>query len=389
MTPDVAVILYVNSTAIHGGAEEALLHLVRAAAQLGHRPVLATPGDGWLPEAARASGAVTEFVSVLPEAMTTDSALAQWGPWLPSALAVARVARRHGAAIVHSNTPRTAYHGGLAARLSGARAITHCYDILGLPYASAPKAWLLDRLSDWTLTVSDAVASALVAHAPRLSGRMSTLYHGFDAARVAGSPAADLTALFGVPKDARVIVHASAMTPWKGQDVLVEAFRTVAAARADAHLVLVGGSQGSGRQDRFEETLRARVASAGLGKRVTFTGWREDWCAILAAAEIFVHAPTGPDPLPLVVLHAAALGRAIVAGRTGGIPEILGDPPAGLWVPTGDAPAMAASIEALLADPARGRALGARARERAGLFSIERMTTALAGVYDRLLHERR
>ena len=384
-----AVILYVNSTAIHGGAEEALLHLVRAAVHSGHRPVLATPGDGWLPEAARASGAIIEIVPQLPEAMATDRARAQFGPWLPSALALAQVVRRHGARIVHSNTPRTAYHGGLAARLAGRRAVTHCYDILGLPYASAPKAWLLDRLSDWTLTVSDAVAAAIAGHAPRISGRMSTLYHGFDAAAVGATPPADLAALFGVPRDARVIVHASAMTPWKGQDLLVEAFRAVAAARSDTHLVLVGGSQGSGRQDRFEETLRARVASAGLGKRVTFTGWREDWCAILAAAEIFVHAPTGPDSLPLVVLHAAALGRAIVAAKTGGIPEILGEPPAGCWAPPGDATALAATIEELLADPGRRKALGAKARERAALFSIERMTATLADVYDRLLHERR
>ncbi|HEX7881072.1 MAG TPA: glycosyltransferase, partial [Candidatus Eisenbacteria bacterium] len=208
-----AVVLFVNSTAMHGGAEEALLHLVRAAVQAGHRPVLATPGEGWLPAAARESGAITEVVPRLPEAMATDSALAQFGPWLPAATGLARIARRHGAAIVHSNTPRTAYHGGLAARLAGARAITHCYDILGLPYASTPKAWLLDRLSDWTLTVSNAVATAILAHAPRMAGRMSTLYHGFDAARIAATPPADLTALFGVPRNAGVVVHAAAMTP--------------------------------------------------------------------------------------------------------------------------------------------------------------------------------
>jgi glycosyltransferase involved in cell wall biosynthesis len=218
---------------------------------------------------------------------------------------------------------------------------------------------------------------------------MSTLYHGFDAAAVAATPPADLVALFDLPRDAEVIVHAAAMTPWKGQDILVDAFRSVAAARPKAHLVLVGGSQGSGRQDRFEAAVREKVAAAGLGARVTFTGWRDDWCAIVAAAEVFVHAPTGADPLPLVVLHAAALGRAIVASPVGGIPEILGDPPAGLWAPPGEATALAAAIESLLADPGRGRALGAAARERAATFSVERMTATLAGLYDRLLHERR
>src|SRR5512140_1972331 len=157
-----ATILYVNSTAMHGGAEEALLDLMTAAAELGHRPVLVTPREGWLTEGARAKGFPIGIVPALPDAMATDTWSAQFRPWLGSARAIAGLAKEHGAAIVESNTPRTAYHGGLGARLTGARAITHCYDIVGIPYRSGAKALLLDRLSDWTVTVSDAVTRAVL-----------------------------------------------------------------------------------------------------------------------------------------------------------------------------------------------------------------------------------
>jgi glycosyltransferase involved in cell wall biosynthesis len=49
-----------------------------------------------------------------------------------------------------------------------------------------------------------------------------------------------------------------------------------------------------------------------------------------------------------------------VATRVGGTPELLSD--RGMLVPPGNAPALAAAIEDLLADPAHAALLGKRAR---------------------------
>ncbi|MDZ4805730.1 MAG: glycosyltransferase family 4 protein [Candidatus Eisenbacteria bacterium] len=386
-----AVILYVNSTAVHGGAEEALLDIMCAAGEIGHRPVLGTPGEGWLTEGARSHGIPTALVPTLPEAMVTDSWTAQFGPLLPTAVAISRLARRHGAAIIHSNTPRTSYHGGLAARLAGVRAVTHCYDIIGTPYQSAIRGRLLHRLADWTLTISNAAGKALQEAAPQFRGRVSTLYYGFRPDRAAEATpavasAATRQALFGLPSDALVIGCASAMTPWKGQDILFDAFRLLAHLEPRVHLVIVGASQGSTRQDQFEARLREQVAASSLGERVTFAGWREDWQAIVAAFDIFVHVPTQPDPLPLVVLHACRLGRPVIATPMGGIPEIVGEEgEAGVLVPASDAGSLARALTPLLHDPARRASLGAAARDRMMQFSWGAMRITLSAAYERVL----
>jgi glycosyltransferase involved in cell wall biosynthesis len=383
-----ATILYVNATAVHGGAEEALLHLMMAALELGHRPVLVTPHAGWLTERAGENGIACETVTALPDTMTTDSWSAQLRPWLPAALGIAAIARRHRAALVHSNSVRAGYHGGLAARLAGVRSITHCYEIIGIPYRSRARAWILDRLTDWTLVVSNAVRDEILAHAPELRNRLSTLYLAHDASMEAGVEPADLCRLFDLPAGAVVIGNAAAMTPWKGQDVLVDAFRLVSDEIPQARLLLMGGSQGSARQNSFEEALRKKVAACGLEDRITFTGWREDWLSLLASFDIFVHATTGADPLPTVLIRGGALGRAIVATPLGGIPEILGED-AGVLVPPGDAGALAGALKSLAGDPLRRAELGRRARERIGRdFSWERMRNALGAVYERLLGAR-
>lgn len=384
-----ATILYVNATAVHGGAEEALVHLMTAALELGHRPVLVTPQAGWLTERAGELGIACEKVKSLPDTMTTDSAMAQLKPWLPAAMGIAAAARKHRAGLVHSNSARAGYHGGLGARLAGARSITHCYEIIGIPYRSRPKRWILDRVTDWTLVVSNAVRDEVLVHAPELADRITTLYLAHDVSMEDGVLPADLHRLFNLPPGALVIGNAAAMTPWKGQDVLVDAFNLVHEEIPAARLLLMGGSQGSARQNAFEEKLRSQVRQLGLESKVTFTGWREDWLSLLKSFDIFVHATTGADPLPTVLIRGAALGRAMIATPLGGIPEILGED-AGVIVPPGNAGALAAALRDLALDPGRRVALGARARERVATdFSWERMRTTLGEVYDRVLRRPR
>ncbi len=73
------------------------------------------------------------------------------------------------------------------------------------------------------------------------------------------------------------------------------------------------------------------------------------------------------ENLPYAVIEAQALGRAVVASRTGGIPELIESGVDGLLVPPGDASALADAVRQLLSDPALARRLGdaASARVRA------------------------
>jgi len=100
----------------------------------------------------------------------------------------------------------------------------------------------------------------------------------------------------------------------------------------------------------------------------------------LHAGDLYVH-PSRADTFPSGVLEALASGTPVVASRVGGIPEQVGEE-TGLLVEYGDAPALAAAIELLLADPDRrarmGAAAAADARER---FSLERQLDAYLRLY--------
>jgi len=66
----------------------------------------------------------------------------------------------------------------------------------------------------------------------------------------------------------------------------------------------------------------------------------------------------------MALLEAAAAGLPVVAGRTGGVPDIVADGETGLLAEVGDAARFAEAAAALLADPARRRTMGETAVRR-------------------------
>jgi alpha-maltose-1-phosphate synthase len=82
-----------------------------------------------------------------------------------------------------------------------------------------------------------------------------------------------------------------------------------------------------------------------------------------------------------VNLEAMACGTAVVASRTGGIPEVVADGQTGLLVPPGEPEALAAALNALIRDPDRAAAMGRAGRKRAvaefGWPAIAAQTVAL------------
>jgi len=85
--------------------------------------------------------------------------------------------------------------------------------------------------------------------------------------------------------------------------------------------------------------------------------------ALLQQADVFC-LPTRGDASPWVVLEAMACGTAVVASAVGAIPEMIDDGRAGVLVTPGDRPALRETLQGLLADEPRRRALAAAGRDR-------------------------
>ncbi len=101
---------------------------------------------------------------------------------------------------------------------------------------------------------------------------------------------------------------------------------------------------------------------------------------LLSHATVFA-CPSLYEPLGIVNLEAMACGTAVVGSRVGGIPEVVADGETGLLVPPGDPAALAAALNALVADPRWAAEMGRLGRARAeaefGWSGIAAQTVAL------------
>ncbi len=145
---------------------------------------------------------------------------------------------------------------------------------------------------------------------------------------------------------------------YKGMDTLITALPRLLPRWPELQLALVG----SGDDRAWLEELTEKN---GVLRHVHFLSGLSsaELAACYSACEIFA-LPSQGEGFGLVYLEAMARGKPVIGGAHGGAPEVIEDGVTGYLVPHGDPIQLATSIEALLADPANAKEMGARGRQR-------------------------
>ena len=165
----------------------------------------------------------------------------------------------------------------------------------------------------------------------------------------------------------------------KGFDVLLRAFAELRAARLPGFDLILAG-------DGPEYTaLRALTAELGLAGHVHFPGRVDhDEALRLFAGCLFFVLPSRMEPFGLVNLEAMAAGRAVVATRTGGVPEIVLHGQTGLLVPPDDVAALAGAMGRVAASASLRQYFGGAGKEWVKRFAWAAAVDRYFKVYERV-----
>jgi phosphatidylinositol alpha-1,6-mannosyltransferase len=221
------------------------------------------------------------------------------------------------------------------------------------------------RGSDRVIVLSSVVRE-LVAGAGVDPARIRTVRHTIDARRFGpAAPDPELVRRHGLA-GRRALLTVGRLVERKGVDRTLEALATLAAARADLVYLVAG----SGPQ---EAALRRRARELGVEDRVRFIGAVADadlprlynLATVFVMPSRFIRRKATIEGFGLVYLEAGASGLPVVAGRAGGVTDVVRHGENGLLVDP-DAPAQIAEAVGFLLDhPEEARRMGERGRAQA------------------------
>src|SRR4029077_4928410 len=159
------------------------------------------------------------------------------------------------------------------------------------------------------------------------------------------------------------------LEPRKNIFSIVEALSLLRERYDNLKLVLFGTAAVT--QER-EGKFKARLRELGLEQAVLLTGFitDEELACLYDLATVFVF-PSLYEGFGLPVLEAMASGACVVARGTSSMAEVVGS--AGMLVETKEPSSLANAIARLLDDPSMRRQLSAAGRERAAMFTTDRM----------------
>jgi glycosyltransferase involved in cell wall biosynthesis len=238
----------------------------------------------------------------------------------------------------------------------------------------------LDRI----VTVSQGNRDYLLSvFGPHLQSKVETILNGVDVEKEKpshewkSSLPSDLHFHF---RPSHIVTVVAALNNQKGHEYLLRGLPDITKEFPHAVFILVG--DGHLRQHLQSLAQRLRVADS-----VLFTGARTDVVRILSATDVFV-LPSLFEGMPMSVLEAMAVGKAVVATNVPGTAEAVEQGITGFLVPPKDSQQLAEKIVELLKDERLRSEFGRHGRERANrCFSLRQMCQRYLELYRTLLTE--
>jgi glycosyltransferase involved in cell wall biosynthesis len=281
------------------------------------------------------------------------------------------LARRYDVVHAHWVIP----NAGLIADVVRAHQTPLVVSLHGSDVFVAERLWLAGALAERAFRGAGAVTacSSDLHHRALALGagpeRTRTVPYGVDLDRFHPDSRVDtVREQLGVPREALLVLAPGRLVEKKGFRYLIEA-----AARTEGLHVAIAGD--GDLREELETLVRETRAPVTLQGNLD----RGSLAAALAAADVVavpsvVDSAGNVDGLPNTLLEALAAGRAVVASRVAGIPDVVVDGQNGLLVPEKDPLALAAALRRLVEDPQTRARLGAAARRTA----VDRLSWAAA-----------
>lgn len=304
---------------------------------------------------------------------------------LYAVLSLYRLCKKIKPELVHLVTIKPVLYGGIAARLTGVKAVVAAVSGLGTAFIAQS---ISARIRKTVVSMLYRVAFShrnLIVIFQNPDDRDTLINLGVISQKqvriIRGSGVNTNQYIFAPePEGKPVVVMAARLLKDKGVFEFIEASRILRARGVDVTMRLIGSPDPGNLTSVTEEEV-----IGWRGERVIESlGYREDIATQYAIANI-VCLPSYREGLPKGLVEAAACGRAVVTTDVPGCRDAIEPGVTGLLVPVKDSNALADAIQYLIDSPEQRLQMGLAGRKLANdAFAIEKIVEQHMSIYREL-----
>ena len=298
---------------------------------------------------------------------------------LPTVFQLARLIRREKIDLVHSHSSVDGWVGGMGAKLAGVPMVRSRH--LSSPVRPGLNSKLLyDLLPEAVISSGHHIRDHLIQVGGCHPARQFSVPAGADTSVFHPNvPIDGLRTSLGFAEDDQIIGIVAVLRSWKGHDVLLESFTSLAKVMPKLRLLIVGAGP-------RRPALEKQIQVTGLENRVVLTGHRTDVASLMRIMDVCVLPSLKNEATSQVLPQAMLVGTPVISSSAGGLTEVVEDGVRGRVVPPGDAVSLAGALRAVFTEPEATQKMAVEAREHAlRELTFETQIDRTEAVYIKLL----
>lgn len=286
--------------------------------------------------------------------------------------------------ILHSHLFHANLLARLIGRLMGVPIIISTEHIMGLE-----GRWrlFLNRITcglvDMFIAVSFAVKEFMIKNIGIKSSKITVVQNGieYEGFQVFDSVKENKISEFAFKQDDKIVGTVARIHKQKGHIYLLSAAKEVVKEVPEAKFLIVGDGP-------LKNDMEKVSVNLGIAKNVIFTGFYKDIPGILSILDVFV-LPSLWEGLPITILEAMAMKKAVIATDVSGNPEVVADNVTGILIPAKNPHSLAQAIIKLIKDEGLRVKMGEAGYNRVRqFFNVNKMVDETAAIYQKLIKEK-
>jgi len=244
--------------------------------------------------------------------------------------------------VLHPHDNLSKIIGGVAAKLSKVKTVSHCHDLLTTTIIERILAFYQLLFMDKIIAVSEGSREAFkfIGYEPN---KVKIIYNGVDLKRFILNKKTPIKPSLNIRDGVVVIGIIGVFDSCKGHIYLFRAIQKLLSESVDNFICIVVGD---GREEVF---LRSFVEDNDLSSNIIFLGYRDDIPDLLQLIDILV-VPSTQESFGMVIIEAMAMQTPVIGTNIGGIPELVHDGETGIIVPPKDINSLSVAISCLISD---------------------------------------